>query len=410
MQSLTERYKEDKKKSEKTESETAAAAAGGAGGGAGDNTEEQINEFEKSWVNWDPNVAKVDIGTFYKQVQSANQTLLVQCGIDVLGKPEGGVQPNVNIHFMENTLGEHDSLISQNASNILLNKRGILLHTEQIANGVTKAAEIEMTITTVENRLQSQINLKADQVNIQDQINGVTSNIAIGTTFGTYSSGISDVDSNSSEKATTILTNFATFLTNLGASGGVFEKIGAFFSGSTYSTLTDVLNSMSDLGTKFKTFSEGIGGATISESYFESVKQLIANFQSLAESLHGKENWYTKDQGILQKIEPSYVTVRGQRIGLLCSWRAAAMMEEALGTCYQDIAREILGVSDDAEDAVKPMSIERSMRVVECLMLAAGEKVTRETLESLHATEAVELTQAAMREMLYKAPIAKKNA
>ena len=59
LQSLTERYKEDKKKNDPTE--TAAAAAGGAGSGAGDNTEEQLNEFEKSWVNWDPTIAKIDM-------------------------------------------------------------------------------------------------------------------------------------------------------------------------------------------------------------------------------------------------------------------------------------------------------------------------------------------------------------
>ncbi len=114
---------------------------------------------------------------------------------------------------------------------------------------------------------------------------------------------------------------------------------------------------------------------------------------------------------VLNMLEPSTVTINGTTFPLLFNMRAAASMERELDTPYPAIIKEIAGVEDEDGNPGKPMSWNRQAVVIACMIRAGGVEITADQLmDCVHMTEAQELANAAMDEMLHKQPKGKEKA
>lgn len=110
---------------------------------------------------------------------------------------------------------------------------------------------------------------------------------------------------------------------------------------------------------------------------------------------------------ILQKVEPTIVTVQGQDVPLFFSLRAAAMIETELKRPYREVISKIL--LSDGEGEETPLTTQEAATVVHCLAKAAGYDLPVETILDMHTNEAAALVQGAVCEIIYKTPMAKKN-
>lgn len=107
----------------------------------------------------------------------------------------------------------------------------------------------------------------------------------------------------------------------------------------------------------------------------------------------------------LSAVEPTVVTIGETELKLHCTLRAVMLMEERLGVDYQSIVQEILQTPDADGEVPPPMPYTRSIEVVRCLLEAGRTPVSREEMEGLHVSETEQLMQAAIHEMLLKAPL-----
>lgn len=116
-QTLTERYRKDKKK----QSDSARRGGGGGGGGAGKasekKTDKDLEEFFDAWINVDKSKGTIDLGTLYKKVKHGETILKNNCGID-LNAPKGTVDIFANHQKTEGLIKT-------------LNKVGIKMNSEQ---------------------------------------------------------------------------------------------------------------------------------------------------------------------------------------------------------------------------------------------------------------------------------------
>lgn len=119
-QTLTQRYREDKRKEEDSErtgssggAGSASGGAGGASGAAADKAQENLDKFYDAWINVLPEQGHIDLGAVYKELKDGKDVLKQQVGID-LDAPTG----NVNIQAMRQDLTALDGRVTENSAEI----------------------------------------------------------------------------------------------------------------------------------------------------------------------------------------------------------------------------------------------------------------------------------------------------
>lgn len=110
-------------------------------------------------------------------------------------------------------------------------------------------------------------------------------------------------------------------------------------------------------------------------------------------------------ENVLNMLEPSKVTIAGKIIPLLFNMRAAANMEQELDTPYPEIIAEIVGGEKEDGVKAKPIPWFRQAVIISCMIRAGGMEITAEQLmDSIHMSDAQELANAAIAEMIRKQP------
>ena len=160
-QTMTDRYRKDKKKS----------GGGGGGGGAGsagaaaaqyaeENTESELNKFFDAWINVQPDQGHIDLGTLYRGYVGDRQTLEQTCGIS-LDAPSG----NINIRSFRQEFGDHKRLVAEQVAQINVTSNELAARidleagrTDDLEDGLK---ESNASITVLSNSLEAQIKLEA---------------------------------------------------------------------------------------------------------------------------------------------------------------------------------------------------------------------------------------------------------
>ncbi len=114
-QTLTQRYREDKRKEEDSEHTGGSGGAGGAGGAADDKAKENLDKFYNAWINVLPEQGHIDLGAVYNELKNGKEVLKQQVGID-LDAPTG----HVNIYAMRQDLTALDGRVVENSAEIEL--------------------------------------------------------------------------------------------------------------------------------------------------------------------------------------------------------------------------------------------------------------------------------------------------
>ena len=144
-QSLTERYRKDKKKQESSGSGSGGSGGGGAGEAAAEEAEEQLKEFFDAWINVDESTAKIDLGTLYKKYTDTIVTLESSCGIS-MDAPSG----NINIKTLRQDFDDMGVQLKEQ-------KAYIDLQNEEQNARIELVASQHQTLTDLESSHYSQL-------------------------------------------------------------------------------------------------------------------------------------------------------------------------------------------------------------------------------------------------------------
>mgnify|MGYP002625007362 CR=1 FL=1 len=113
----------------------------------------------------------------------------------------------------------------------------------------------------------------------------------LGADLEAFATSIENVSSEKVNYATEIFGVMQTFIEGLESSGAIWDWFGETFgSGSKFATLTKVAGEMATFGTKFKTFTDGISGADVATTQFESTRKLFEAFRTFNNDLTGSGN------------------------------------------------------------------------------------------------------------------------
>lgn len=110
-QTLTQRYRQDKRKEENNSSES--GGSGGAGSAADEKAKENLDKFYDAWINVDEENAHIDLGAVYKELKDAKEVLKQQVGID-LDAPTG----HINIYALRDYIDQVDGKVTRNSAEI----------------------------------------------------------------------------------------------------------------------------------------------------------------------------------------------------------------------------------------------------------------------------------------------------
>lgn len=160
-QTLTDRYRKDKK--QKTDS---SGGGGAAGGVAAEETQEKLDEFYDAWINVSPETANVNLGAVYKELQDTKTVLEQQVGIDL-----NAVTGNINIKALRQDTDTLSGKVTDNASqiNILANETQSSI--SLLTGWSTKLEETQTAhyaeFTLKADELESSIKLKADTITLE---------------------------------------------------------------------------------------------------------------------------------------------------------------------------------------------------------------------------------------------------
>ena len=203
-QTLTDRYRKDKK--QKTDSSGGGGAAGGA---SSEETQEKLDKFYDAWINVSPETANVNLGAVYKELQDTKTVLEQQVGIDL-----NAVTGNINIKALRQDTDTLSGKVTDNTSqiNILANETQSSI--SLLTGWSTKLEETQAAhyaeLTLKADELESSIALKADTVTVESIKTTINSNIT------TINSDITQINSKVID-----LSNDVTILTgNIGVSNG----------------------------------------------------------------------------------------------------------------------------------------------------------------------------------------------
>ena len=110
-QTLTQRYRQDKRKEENNSS--GSGGSGGAGSAADEKAKENLDKFYDAWINVDEESAHIDLGAVYKELKDAKEVLKQQVGID-LDAPTG----HINIYALRDYIDQVDGKVTRNSAEI----------------------------------------------------------------------------------------------------------------------------------------------------------------------------------------------------------------------------------------------------------------------------------------------------
>lgn len=248
-QTLTDRYRKDKK--QKTDSSGGGGAAGGA---SSEETQEKLDKFYDAWINVSPETANVNLGAVYKELQDTKTVLEQQVGIDL-----NAVTGNVNIKALRQDTDTLSGKVTDNASqiNILANETQSSI--SLLTGWSTKLEETQAAhyaeLTLKADELESSIALKADTVTVESIKTTINSNIT------TINSDITQINSkviDLSNDVTTLTGNMAvsngqlTVLAPLVSTGGFyvggasFDVHGKSYSGKPITTVTSFTQALGE--------------------------------------------------------------------------------------------------------------------------------------------------------------------
>ena len=114
-QTLTQRYRKDKRKEESDTGGSAGSGAGGAGSKADEEAKKNLDKFFDAWINVYKESAHIDLGAVYKELVDAKEVLRQNVGID-LNAPQG----TVDIFSMREDLRDLDGRVINNSTEIQL--------------------------------------------------------------------------------------------------------------------------------------------------------------------------------------------------------------------------------------------------------------------------------------------------
>lgn len=163
-QTLTERYRKDKKK---TDSSGGGGAAGSAAAGAAsEDIQKELDKFYDAWINLDPDSAHINLGAIYRELKNTQTVLEQQVGIDL-----DAVSGNINIKALRDVYDELGRQVSQNSAqiNVLANdtesKIELLTGWHQELEDVESGHYAELVLRA--NELESSIKMKADIITVE---------------------------------------------------------------------------------------------------------------------------------------------------------------------------------------------------------------------------------------------------
>ena len=110
-QTLTQRYRQDKRKEENNSS--GSGGSGGAGSAADEKAKENLDKFYDAWINVDEENAHIDLGAVYKELKDGKDVLKQQVGID-LDAPTG----HINIYALRDYIDQVDGKVTRNSAEI----------------------------------------------------------------------------------------------------------------------------------------------------------------------------------------------------------------------------------------------------------------------------------------------------
>lgn len=189
-QTLTQRYREDKRKESDTYGNSGSGGHGGGGGAAADaveaaaeagaeEVEDKLNVFYTSYIDLDPSDGDVSLGATYKRLQKMHNVLSgwginADAGMDSQGNIYGAI--NLNTFYEQHTvLG---NIVNQNTADIsmLSDSTGsrITMLATAIADETDRAEAIEASITARASSLESEIVLKADKTTLDSAVTTIT--------------------------------------------------------------------------------------------------------------------------------------------------------------------------------------------------------------------------------------------
>lgn len=168
-QTLTERYRKDKK----AQAESAGRGGGGGGGGAAaaaaEDADKNVKEIFDAWITCDKDKALVDIGALYKKLHGENQR------INEVGMRMNGQNATVDLY------ADHNDIVKNgNNINTITNKTGIKLDGTQAAIDIfadhNKTIKNGTDITTICNSTGIKLDGTAGTVNIFSTAKDVKTN------------------------------------------------------------------------------------------------------------------------------------------------------------------------------------------------------------------------------------------
>lgn len=188
-QTLTERYREDKRKQADTYGNSsggggvsAAGAASSAAGAAArisdDKTSRALNDFYKEWINIDPDSpdGKIDLGALYKKVKDGKTVLQQQVGIDL-----DATTGNINLKSLKQSYDETARKTSENEASISVLQKNtessitLLTRRQNDLQNTESQHYAELKLQADDNA--SKISLKADVITLNNNVRVINRSI-----------------------------------------------------------------------------------------------------------------------------------------------------------------------------------------------------------------------------------------
>ena len=153
-QALTQRYRKDASKARENAIRNSR--------GVGKKSEEAIDEFWRSWVDWDPNEPHVSLGAIARIIESGKNILQNEVGIVL-----DGITGNINIRTLHKEMKTLDDVIVQQAAHIDMVQQETGVYMDLIASRIDYLGEIQQehaaTIQLNANKTEASLLLKAEQ-------------------------------------------------------------------------------------------------------------------------------------------------------------------------------------------------------------------------------------------------------
>ena len=176
-QTLTERYRKDKKKD-------TSGGGGAAGDAASEDIEDELEKFFDAWIDCKPDSGNITLGATAKLLEDT-RTILQQMGI-TLDAPTG----NINIQILRKDIDDVNQRTIENSAQINMLTEDTESSIQMLVSQTTKLEELQTghyaEFTMRAGELESSINAKADKVTVEGieteikaHLEGIDSSLAL---------------------------------------------------------------------------------------------------------------------------------------------------------------------------------------------------------------------------------------